>query len=440
MLTDPAGEEPLTAWPTGSGARRLAGADPRDQARGRRRRAAPRGAPDRAAICAVADWRRPARAAVVVDAVAELLACFPVYRSYLPDGRAHLDHAFADAPGAADPTWMRRSTASSPCCATARHPAALRFQQTSGMVMAKGVEDCAFYRYPRLTSLNEVGGDPSVFSVDRRGFHDAMATRQAEWPHAMTALTTHDTKRSEDARARIAVLAEIPDVWERRSTSCYGSRRCPTRPSAPAVAGGPRRLADDSARAPAARVRREGDARGRRPHHVGRARRGLRGGRPRGDRRRVRRRPGARRARRPLGRSTDAGCSNALAAKLLGLTIPGVPDVYQGSELREQSLVDPDNRRPVDFDAPGPVLDGRRGPGQPKLRVVLCRAPPAPRPPRALHVVRPGAGAGEAADHVLAFDRGGAVTVVTRLPVGLAAARLGRHRARAARRGRGATC
>ena len=80
--------------------------------------------------------------------------------------------------------------------------------------MAKGVEDCAFYRYPRLTSLNEVGGDPSVFSVTVAEFHDAMARRQRDWPHAMTASTTHDTKRSEDARARIAVLAEIPGEWE----------------------------------------------------------------------------------------------------------------------------------------------------------------------------------------------------------------------------------
>ncbi len=92
-------------------------------------------------------------------------------------------------------------------------PAALRFQQTSGMVMAKGVEDCAFYRYPRLTSLTEVGGDPSEFSLPVAEFHEAMASRQRDWPHAMTCTTTHDTKRGEDVRARIAVLAEVPEVW-----------------------------------------------------------------------------------------------------------------------------------------------------------------------------------------------------------------------------------
>ena len=94
-----------------------------------------------------------------------------------------------------------------------QQPPALRFQQTSGMVMAKGVEDCSFYRWSRLTSLNEVGADPSVFSVTAEEWHDAMAARQRDWPHAMTALSTHDTKRGEDVRARITALAEVPDVW-----------------------------------------------------------------------------------------------------------------------------------------------------------------------------------------------------------------------------------
>ena len=101
-----------------------------------------------------------------------------------------------------------------PVLADPDQPAALRFQQTSGMVMAKGVEDCAFYRSSRLTSLNEVGADPSIFAITPEEWHDAMVVRQRDWPHAMTTLTTHDTKRGEDVRARIAVLAEIPDVWE----------------------------------------------------------------------------------------------------------------------------------------------------------------------------------------------------------------------------------
>ena len=150
------------------------------------------------------------------DAVAELLACFPVYRSYLStterDGEEHLDAALADArarrPDLAATYDVLEPWLRDPSCDGAR-----RFQQTSGMVMAKGVEDCAFYRYSRLTSLNEVGGDPSVFSLTVDGFHEAMATRQRDWPHAMTTLSTHDTKRGEDVRARIHVLAEAPEGW-----------------------------------------------------------------------------------------------------------------------------------------------------------------------------------------------------------------------------------
>ena len=146
----------------------------------------------------------------VADAVAELLACFPVYRSYLPEGREHLDRAVAAArrhrPDLGPTLDVLLPVLSDPAA-----PPAQRFQQTSGMVMAKGVEDCAFYRWSRLTSLNEVGGDPSVFATDPARFHGWAAHRQHEWPDAMTCLSTHDTKRSEDVRARITVLAELPD-------------------------------------------------------------------------------------------------------------------------------------------------------------------------------------------------------------------------------------
>ena len=147
------------------------------------------------------------------EAVAEVLACFPVYRSYVPHGRAHLDEA-VEAARSHRPDLADVLDVLAPVLGDPDQPAALRFQQTSGMVMAKGVEDCAFYRSSRLTSLNEVGADPSIFAITPEEWHEAMVVRQRDWPNAMTTLTTHDTKRGEDVRARLAVLAEIPDLWE----------------------------------------------------------------------------------------------------------------------------------------------------------------------------------------------------------------------------------
>ena len=138
------------------------------------------------------------------DALAELLACFPVYRSYLPAGAEHLVAAAAK-PSARRPDLAEAIAALVPLLADPRNEVARRFEQTTGPVMAKGVEDTAFYRYSRLGSLTEVGGDPSVFALSTarvpRGAH---AARQASWPQSMTARPTHDTKRGEDVRARLA--------------------------------------------------------------------------------------------------------------------------------------------------------------------------------------------------------------------------------------------
>ncbi|MET0446906.1 MAG: malto-oligosyltrehalose synthase, partial [Aeromicrobium sp.] len=148
----------------------------------------------------------------LADAIGELLTCFPVYRSYLPRGVETLDAAVADAKGHRPDLATELDVASAllrdPSTAVAR-----RFQQTSGMVMAKGVEDSAFYRYTRLGSLTEVGGEPNVFAETVDRFHERQARRQAEWPDSMTTLTTHDTKRGEDVRARIDVLSEVPVEW-----------------------------------------------------------------------------------------------------------------------------------------------------------------------------------------------------------------------------------
>jgi (1->4)-alpha-D-glucan 1-alpha-D-glucosylmutase len=349
------------------------------------------------------------------DAVAELLACFPVYRSYLPLGVEHLEAALASA-RARSPGLVPALDALEPVLSDPAQPAALRFQQTSGMVMAKGVEDCAFYRYPRLTSLNEVGGDPSVFSVTVAAFHEAMAARQRDWPHAMTALSTHDTKRSEDVRARIAVLAEAPGLWERTLVTLLDAAPLPDPGFGNLLwqaAYGAWPISRDRLHAYAEKAMREAGDRTTwtDPDEDYESAVHAAVDAAYDD-------AGVRAVLEALDADlAAAGRSNALAAKLLSLTVPGVPDVYQGSELGDLSLVDPDNRRPVDFDAAERSLAERSNAKQAvtagALRLRRDR-------PELFTAYTPVLADGPAAGHVLAFDRGGAVTVVTRLPLGLA--------------------
>ncbi len=363
----------------------------------------------------VEEGRSPVtRPAELEDAVAEVLACFPVYRSYLPLGREHLDQALAAA-REHRPDLAAAFDDLTPVLSDPTHPAALRFQQTSGMVMAKGVEDCAFYRYSRLTSLNEVGGDPADFSIDPSDFHAAMAERQRDWPEAMTATTTHDTKRSEDTRARIAVIAELPDVWQAALDRLlalvplpdpgFGSLLWQAVVGAwPASRERLHQYAEKAMREAGEHTTwTDPDATYEAAMHAAvdaafdsaEVRAVVDG----------------------LVAALDApGRSNGLAAKLLALTIPGVPDVYQGTELWDHSLADPDNRRPVDYDDRVALLaDG----GHPKLRVTTTALRLRRDRPELFTSYAAVPASGPAADHVLAFDRGGAVTVVTRLPVGL---------------------
>ncbi len=359
------------------------------------------------------------------DAIAELLACFPVYRSYLPGGREQLEAAFTRA-RAARPDLAATFDAIEPVLSDPWSQPARRFQQTSGMVMAKGVEDCAFYRWSRLTSLNEVGGDPSVFAVDVDDFHHAMTLRQRDWPHAMTTLSTHDTKRGEDVRARITVLAEVPDAWEQALSSLLELAPVPDAGFGSllwqAVLGAwtPEHLPDlpDRLHGYAEKAMREAgdrttwtapdEAYEAAVHAAIDA---------------VFSSEEVHRVLTDLAARTDEAMrSNALAAKLLALTIPGVPDVYQGSELWETSLVDPDNRRPVDFDHRAAVLAGEDSDDAVDKLHVTCSALQLRRErPELFTSYTPVPARGEAAGHVLAYDRGGAITVVTRLPVGLAA-------------------
>jgi (1->4)-alpha-D-glucan 1-alpha-D-glucosylmutase len=425
VLTDPAGEEPLTALAANLGAP----PDWADLVHGTKRAVADRALhPEVRRIVrdlagTEVEGNRPEPASFV-DAVAELLACFPVYRSYLPEGRAHLDHAFAAA-RRRRPDLEAAFDRIQPMLRDRRHPAALRFQQTSGMVMAKGVEDCAFYRYPRLTSLNEVGADPSVFSVPVADFHAAMAVRQSEWPLAMTCLTTHDTKRSEDTRARITVLAEIPDEWE----SALGEllRLVPVPDQAfgsllwqavlGAWTGSPDQALRDRLHAYVEKAMREAGDRTTWADPNEQYEAAMHDA--------VDAAFDDERVAAVLGTLSDRvdgpACSNALAAKLVALTMPGVPDVYQGTELWDQSLVDPDNRRPVDFAHRAAVLDGTDDPAWVKVAVVLSALTLRRDRPELFTTYAPVTATGGSAHHVLAFDRGGVVAVATRLPVGLAA-------------------
>lgn len=420
VLTDPGGERPLTALAERLGAptdwTELVHATKRDVAD----------------VALAPEIRRVVRELAfgteppsLVDAVAELAACFPVYRSYLPEGRAHLDHAFADA-RRRRPDLTAAFDRVQPALRDARNPAALRFQQTSGMVMAKGVEDCAFYRFPRLTSLNEVGGDPSHFAMTVADFHAAMTNRQSERPHALTALTTHDTKRSEDARARIAVLAELPTEWETALGELLELAPVPDPAFGSllwqAVLGAWSHPLDDEFRARlqgyAEKAMREAgdrttwaapDERYERAVHAA-----------------VDAAFDDERVGAVLDRLDDlvtvAGRSNALSAKLLQLAVPGVPDVYQGTELWDQSLVDPDNRRPVGFAHRAAVLAGEADDAAwPKLALVLTLLTLRRERPALFSSYRPVTATGGAAEHAIAFDRGGLVAVATRLPVGLGA-------------------
>lgn len=371
------------------------------------------------------------------DAIAELLACFPVYRTYfrsadlrssahLPRGAEHLDAALAEArrrrPDLDEPLALADRLLRDPGTAVAQ-----RFQQTSGMVMAKGVEDCAFYRYLRLTSLTEVGGEPDLFAIPVERFHERQAARHAAWPAAMTTLTTHDTKRGEDVRARIDVLAEVPTEWGEAVDALetavgFGDPTFANLLWQATVGAWP--IERDRLHAYAEKAAREaGDSTTwTAPDEAFEARLHAAVDAVYDDE--------AVHAlvERVAAGLTPAGWSNGLAMKLLQLAGPGVPDVYQGSELWERSLVDPDNRRPVDFavrrellrqlDAGAlPAIDET---GAAKLLVVSRTLRLRRDRPELFTGYAPLSASGPAAGHLVAFDRGGAIAVATRLPVGLA--------------------
>jgi (1->4)-alpha-D-glucan 1-alpha-D-glucosylmutase len=360
---------------------------------------------------------RDLTARAVRDAVVELLVALPVYRAYdgEPGSPALLDEAAATAvsrrPDRADAIeWVRRNGMTT------------RFEQTTGPVMAKGVEDTALYRWHRLVALNEVGGDPAVFSRDVAHWHAWCEHLAAHHPSTMTTLSTHDTKRSEDVRARLAVLSEIPAEW---STALTRWRERADRHSPPdantdylmwqtLVGAWP--IPVDRVSAYLEKATREAKLHTSWTEPDPAYDEALR--------QYIERVFADEILLDDVGSWVEEhlaapGLSNSLAQKLLQMTMPGVADIYQGNELVDRSLVDPDNRRPVDYDERRRALAAFT---DPKLVVTATAA--------RLRRNRPGlVGApyrrldvtGDAAGHAVAFARGeDVVSIATRLPVGLA--------------------
>src|ERR1700716_999753 len=328
-------------------------------------------------------------------ALREIVARFPVYRTYV-DGtapsdadRRDIDWAIAQArrteyaPDASVFDFLHDLLTTGLVAKQKRgysRQAVIRFamkvQQYSGPVMAKGLEDTAFYRYNRLVSLNEVGGHPELFGVAVSAFPRTKARGARRWPRAMLSTSTHDTKRGEDTRARLNVLSEIPEEWERQVQSwsrIIRARRGEIESAAPPdrndeyllyqllVGAWPVEFIDLDALDPKALAafanRVEGalikSVREAKVHSTWAAPNEAYEESPKSFLRDCldasRSNPFLDSFQAFEARIAQLGMLNSLAQTLLKLTAPGVPDLYQGTELWDLSLVDPDNRRPIDY-------------------------------------------------------------------------------------------
>ncbi len=392
------------------------------------------------------------------ESLRELIAAFPVYRTYVVPGAepsaadvAHVDEAVKTAKERrpdldADLFDFLGEVLLGHHRGQAEDELVARFQQVTGPVMAKGVEDTAFYTWTRLCALNEVGGDPGRFGIPVEEFHRENERIQDTWPATMVATSTHDTKRSEDVRARLALLSETPEAFAEAvaAWSAHNRRHRTATTGTPRTPGdlpdrniewllyqtlvGAWPLPVDRALAYLEKAAKEAkehtswvdpdpayDAALRAfvegaladPEFLAQVEEFV----------------------TPL---VGPGRVNSLAMVLLKLTSPGVPDIYQGDELWDLSLVDPDNRRPVDWAQRARLLPEAEGmapaeawaradEGLPKMLLTQ----------RALHLRRrraaafrgsyePLAASGAKAGHVVAYVRGGEVVAVApRLPLGL---------------------
>jgi len=330
-------------------------------------------------------------------ALSEVVACFPVYRTYIDervgaDDRRHIEWAVAQAKSrsqAADITiydFVQSALLGQPvegsgaALGRVTREFAMKFQQFTGPVAAKGAEDTAFYRYHQLASLNEVGGDPDCFGFTISSFHGANRDRAKNWPHTLLATSTHDNKRAEDVRARINVLSEMPAAWRlevRRWGRLNRSRKrqvegteAPSRNDEyllyqtlvgtwplpePDIAGRARYCerieaymlkAAREAKQHTSWINRNEDYETALVDFV------------RGLLRTAASAPFIARLNSFATQAARIGWINGLSQLAVKITAPGVPDFYQGSELWALDLVDPDNRRPVDYQWRRSLLDG----------------------------------------------------------------------------------
>ena len=336
---------------------------------------------------------------ILQRAIRQMVACFPVYRTYIDrDGapsdtdRRDLDWALTTArrlepeipPSVFDflGALLSGDLVSEPRSGFSRHSVlrlAMKLQQYSGPVMAKGLEDTAFYRYNRFVALNEVGGEPDEFGLALPAFHKANAQRAMHFPHAMLGTSTHDTKRGEDTRARLAVLSSIPEEWSRQVQSwsrLVRARRGDVEGTAPPdrndeyllyqllIGTWPVELLDQAvlktevgSEQLAAYAKRiagalEKSMREAKLHSNWSA--------PDAAYEEAMQRfaadaldplrPAFLTAFLPFAqRVAKLSVDNSIAQLVLKLTLPGMPDIYQGCELWDLSLMDPDNRRAVDY-------------------------------------------------------------------------------------------
>ena len=390
----------------------------------------------------------------LADALRELVAALGVYRTYVRPGTPPSEPDRAHVAAAVDEAVRRGPELDAELVhfiaelvllehrGEAEAEFAAHFQQLTPAVMAKGVEDTAFYRYNRLTALNEVGGDPGVFGRSPGTFHAHNEWTARHRPSTMITLSTHDTKRSADVRARIAVLSEIPGEWDaavrrwsehndRYRAQGYPHRGLEYLTYQTLVGAWPidaHRLTETllkSAREAKVhtswidQVPAYEDAVGQFARSI------LADAEFRGD------------LETFIGRNqlVALGRLNSLAWQTLLLTSPGVPDIYQGSEVWDLRLVDPDNRRPVDFavrralldeiaGADAPAVMARIDDGAPKMwliaRLLALRAEHPELFADAQYAALDVAGA--KARHALAFTRGKLAVVVPILVAGLGGA------------------